>query len=362
MQESLQSLTSLIDREIRRIVDDWLSPADYYTWNITELDVAEIESEVRGSAIDDLEALASRDPAALGGEEYVLATYASFKAVLHHRIANAIYRCEALDLDTRRLTANGIANQSKTETSIDIHPGASIGRRFVIDHGARTRIGETTIGDNCYFLQGIVIGETCRTGEACCVSDGVILGARGIAGNPTGKRHPTIGSSVEIAGFARVFGPVTIDDYVKVGPHCVIDFDVVNPNKSHPDVSERWLRVSIINQLQICAPVAGDRIVIYGVVPLPPDRLEVYGSGLTGCHASFVGEDHSLLDGLRVDQVTEFEDRISLCVGIDPDVLITSSRHTILRLATQVDSVYVIASTAVSGLLRAALRAHGGRQ
>ncbi|MFC0691025.1 serine O-acetyltransferase [Paraburkholderia humisilvae] len=85
----------------------------------------------------------------------------------------------------------------------------TIGKRFILDHGVGTVVGETAvIGDDCYILGGVT------------------LGAVGIAGNPPGKRHPVLGDRVEVGAFTRILGRVEIGDEVFIGPHCVITQDV----------------------------------------------------------------------------------------------------------------------------------------
>lgn len=101
--------------------------------------------------------------------------------------------------------AKKISEYLKVKTGIEIHPASKIGNNFVIDHGVGTVIGETCIiGDNCYFLQNI------------------ILGSSKIALNEHGSRHPIIGNNVEIGGFVRIFGRVIIGQNVKISPHSII--------------------------------------------------------------------------------------------------------------------------------------------
>jgi len=160
---------------------------------------------------EDLNTLTKKDPAAHNDALYVLQTYTSFKAVLHYRIAHSIL---SIDLPTcfeplRNHYASALTNRGKLLSGADIHPAAKIGRRFVLDHGFGTVIGETTeIGDDCYLLGSVT------------------LGASGIASNPSGRRHPSIGHRVEIGAFARIFGRIQIGDDVFIGPHCVIKEDV----------------------------------------------------------------------------------------------------------------------------------------
>ena len=162
--------------------------------------------------LGDLFALTERDPATGSDPFMVWDCYLSLKAVANYRIANAIYypphRLWADTYNFQR-AARKLSEKTKVETGVEIHPGANIGQRCIIDHGMGTVIGETTkIGNDAYILQ--------------CV----ILGGRKIAGNVLGQRHPIIGNNVEIGGFARIFGSVTICNDVFISPHAVIEHDV----------------------------------------------------------------------------------------------------------------------------------------
>jgi serine acetyltransferase len=141
-----------------------------------------------GRAVQDLHALAQRDPAAHGSWRYVWNTYSSFRAVLAYRVAHALHTGGQGNDCSERCTgaARAITETAKVQTGVEIHPAAVIGRRFVLDHAVGTVIGETAmIGDDCYVLQGVLIG------------------ARGIADNPDERRHPRLGHRVEVGGLAR---------------------------------------------------------------------------------------------------------------------------------------------------------------
>src|SRR5438876_379554 len=174
---------------------------------------ATLRAQLLGPVTEDLHALATHDPAAGNSCTYVLGSYACFQAVMAYRLSHALLArsAEAAPAAAHqlRLSARVLSEHAKIETSVEIHPAAEIGRRFVVDHGNCTVIGETArIGDDCYILQG------------------VILGSRGIATNPSGSRHPTLGNRVEVGAFARLLGPIVIGDDVLVGPHCVVCCDI----------------------------------------------------------------------------------------------------------------------------------------
>lgn len=160
------------------------------------------------AAEHDLNAFAAKDPASRGSVEEIALGYSSYKAVLHYRLAHAILHMASLDGDRNREIASVaalVSARGKLLSGAEIHPRCHIGRRLVLDHG-----------------WGTVIGETSRIGDDCYILGGVVLGATGIAANPSGKRHPTLGNRAEIGAFARIFGDIVIGDDVFVSPHCVI--------------------------------------------------------------------------------------------------------------------------------------------
>lgn len=156
----------------------------------------------------DVGAFAEKDPAAYASVVRVLQTYTSFKAVLHYRLAHAIARTCELSSESA-CYAELISSRGKLLSGAELNSRSTIGKRFVLDHGVGTVIGETAvIGDDCYILGGVT------------------LGAVGIAGNPAGKRHPVLGNRVQVGAFTRVLGHVEIGDDVFIGPHCVITKDI----------------------------------------------------------------------------------------------------------------------------------------
>ena len=143
----------------------------------------------------DVQAVRQRDPAATSDAE-ILLLYSGVHARTAHRLSHALYR------RGHTLAARAVSQGAKFITGIEIHPGATIGRGLVIDHGAGVVIGETAeIGDNCTIYQGVTLGGT---------------------GKDVGKRHPTLGNNVMIGAGAKVLGPVTIGDNVKVAAGAVV--------------------------------------------------------------------------------------------------------------------------------------------
>lgn len=148
---------------------------------------------------EDIAVVFEQDPAATSKLEVIL-TYAGLHAIWNHRIAHAFYKKKFFFL------ARTISQISRFFTGIEIHPGATIGRRFFIDHGS-----------------GVVIGETCEIGDDCTIYQGVTLGG---TGKEKGKRHPTLGNNVLVATGAKVLGSITIGENSKVGAGSVVLKDV----------------------------------------------------------------------------------------------------------------------------------------
>ena len=144
---------------------------------------------------EDIGAVLKRDPAARNSLE-VLLCYPGIWALIWHRPAHWLYR------HNLRLLARILSQLTRFFTGIEIHPGATIGRRCFIDHGMAVVIGETTeIGNDVTIYQGVTLGGT---------------------GKETGKRHPTIGNRVIISAGARVLGSFKVGDDVKIGSGSVV--------------------------------------------------------------------------------------------------------------------------------------------
>ena len=142
-----------------------------------------------------------RDPAIKSDKEVYL--YPSFKAILKYRKAHKLY------LKGEYYKARKISQKTARQTGIEIHPGATIGKGFFIDHGSGVIIGETAIvGDNVTLYQGVTLGGT---------------------GKETGKRHPTIGDNVMISAGAKIIGSFTVGENSKIGAGSVV-IEEVPPN------------------------------------------------------------------------------------------------------------------------------------
>lgn len=148
---------------------------------------------------EDVRCVFQRDPAARSTFE-VLTTYPGVHAILLQRLAHGLWRAGL------RYPARWLAWFARLLTNIDIHPGATIGRRFFIDHGACVVIGETAeIGDDVTLYHGVTLGGTTWN---------------------KGKRHPTLGDGVVIGAGAKILGAITLGDNVRVGANSVVVKDV----------------------------------------------------------------------------------------------------------------------------------------
>ena len=142
-----------------------------------------------------LTAYQRRDPAARSKLEVFL-LYPGVHATMYHQAAHFCY-CHKM-----KFLARTISQWSRFWTGIEIHPGAKIGRRLVIDHG-----------------MGIVIGETAEVGDDCLIYHGVTLGG---TGKDQGKRHPTLGNNVMVSAGAKVLGPFKVGDKARIASNAVV--------------------------------------------------------------------------------------------------------------------------------------------
>lgn len=172
------------------------------------------------------------DPAARSPLEIIL-LYPGFKALRSHKKANWFLR------HNMPFIARLISQRSAHKTGIEIHPGATIGKRVCIDHG-----------------HGIVIGETAEIGDDVMIYQGVTLGG---TGKDVGKRHPTIESGVMIGAGAKVLGPITVGKNAKVAAGAVVVKDV-EPNSTVVGVPGSVVRidgerVDDLDQIHIPDPI-----------------------------------------------------------------------------------------------------------
>lgn len=222
---------------------------------------------------EDIRAFVDRDPAARSRWEVAIC-YPGFHAIIMHRLAHALWR--------RRFhfVARCVSQISRFVTGVEIHPGASIGRRLVIDHG-----------------QGVVIGETAEIGDDVTMYQTVTLG--GVAPSVDSrsqvsvKRHPTIASNVIIGSGAQILGPIRVGEGARVGANSVVTRDVP------PGMTAVGIPAHVVTQ----GSAASGREAAF----------RAYGTTAEGCPDPY-GED---IEGLRreirtlKERLLEAEDRLA---------------------------------------------------
>ncbi|EPD86634.1 serine O-acetyltransferase [Microbacterium sp. oral taxon 186 str. F0373] len=147
---------------------------------------------------EDIAAAKLRDPAARGAAE-IAVLYSGLHAIWSYRLSHALWR------RGWRFPARALSQLTRWLTGVEIHPGATIGRRFFIDHG-----------------MGVVIGETAEIGDDVMLYHGVTLGGRT---RDAGKRHPTLGDGVAVGAGAKILGPIAIGAGSVVGANAVVTRD-----------------------------------------------------------------------------------------------------------------------------------------
>ena len=183
---------------------------------------------------DAVQAVKDRDPAARSTGE-ILLLYSGVHAIMAHRVAHKLYEGK------HYFAARAVSQASRHMTGIEIHPAATIGRGFFIDHGMGVVIGETAeIGDNCTIYQGVTLGGT---------------------GKDIGKRHPTLGDNVMVGAGAKVLGPVYIGSNSKIAANAVV-LHTVTENSTAVGIPAKVVRrdgqriQNDLDQIHIPDPVA----------------------------------------------------------------------------------------------------------
>lgn len=189
---------------------------------------------------EDIQCVKDRDPAATSFIE-ILLLYPGLKAVRSHRKAHWFYK------HNMPFIARFISQRSTKKTNIEIHPGATIGRRFFIDHGT-----------------GVVIGETAEIGDDVTIYQGVTLGG---TGKDVGKRHPTVGSGVMIGAGSKVLGPFRVGNNSNIAAGSVVLHEIPD-NCTAVGAPARIVkrdgkRVDNLDQIHIPDPVAQEFDKLY---------------------------------------------------------------------------------------------------
>jgi serine O-acetyltransferase len=201
---------------------------------------------------EDVSVVFERDPAARNTFD-ILTTYPGIHAVLIHRWSHWLW------LHGLKWPARVLSNIARWYTGIEIHPGATIGRRFFIDHG-----------------MGVVIGETTEIGDDCTLYHGVTLG--GISWNK-GKRHPTLRNNVVIGAGAKVLGPIIIEDGVRIGSNAVV-LKSVAAGMTVVGVPGRLVRPRVVPDERRQAIAAKMGFDAYGMTSDMPDPVATAVNGI----------------------------------------------------------------------------------
>ena len=208
------------------------SPLD--AWHKAEKTIAKTIYNVQTELSSMVETVKERDPAAKSSAE-ILLLYSGVHAVIAHRISHKLYQ------GGHEFSARAISQGAKFLTGIEIHPAATIGKDFFIDHGT-----------------GVVIGETAEIGDHCTIYQGVTLGG---TGKDVGKRHPTLGNNVMVGAGAKVLGPVYIGSGAKIAAGAVV-LHAVPENSTAVGIPAKVVRrdgvklADDLDQIHIPDPVA----------------------------------------------------------------------------------------------------------
>ena len=187
------------------------------------------------SVKEEVKTFRERDPAAKSDAE-ILLLYSGLHAILAYRVSNKLY------LSKHYFSARAVSQLARFFTGIEIHPGATIGKRLFIDHGAAVVIGETTeIGDDCIIYQGVTLGGT---------------------GKDVGKRHPTLGNNVMVGAGAKVLGPMKIGDNSKIAAGAVVLTEIPEGSTAvgipAKVVRRQGMKTDDLDQVHIPDPVAAE--------------------------------------------------------------------------------------------------------
>ncbi|MGO9135731.1 MAG: serine O-acetyltransferase [Methylovirgula sp.] len=249
---------------------------------VAAADIAAEESGTRPSfwrlVAEDLSCVRARDPAARNTIE-TLITYPGIHAIIWHRLAHILW------LRNFRFAGRFISWFARLVSNIDIHPGATIGRRFFIDHGA-----------------GVVIGETAVIGDDVTLYHGVTLG--GVSWKP-GKRHPTLEDGVLVGAGAKILGPITVARGARIGANSVVIEDVP------PGVTVVGIPGRIVRDTRERRKLAGGRIDLeHHLMPDPVgdaitlllDRIEFLEARLSHLQGEVTGRVRSARAATAVEE------------------------------------------------------------
>ncbi|KMY86705.1 Serine acetyltransferase [Candidatus Paraburkholderia calva] len=228
---------------------------------------------------EDIAAIRARDPAARSVRE-VVTCYPGLHAIVMHRLAHACWKRQ------RRWIARCISQFARFLTGIEIHPGATLGRRVFIDHGMGVVIGETAeISDDCTIYQGVTLGGTSLTRGA--------------------KRHPTLERGVIVGAGAKVLGSFTVGAHAKIGSNAV----VVKPVPAGGTAVGNPARIVMPAVARAKDTRRDDGFCAYGITPNADDPVSLAIHGLI---------DHASTQTQRIDDiVAALVDLKRLCASMD---------------------------------------------
>ncbi|KXU86373.1 serine acetyltransferase [Paraburkholderia monticola] len=264
---------------------------------------------------EDIATIRERDPAARSAWE-VLTCYPGLHALVLHRLAHACWRAK------RRWLARFVSQMARFMTGIEIHPGATLGRRVFIDHGMGVVIGETAqIGDDCTIYQGVTLGGTSLTRGA--------------------KRHPTLERGVIVGAGAKVLGGFTVGADAKIGSNAV----VTKPVPARGTAVGNPARI-IVPAASVVAAASGAQAAsnqtkrgsdvsafcAYGITPNADDPVSLAIHGLI---------DHAATQARRIDEIVDALERLGTSLeGLQgADAALLDLRRLSAAIAGKVEGV-----------------------
>ncbi|ASV98919.1 serine O-acetyltransferase [Paraburkholderia aromaticivorans] len=238
---------------------------------------------------EDIATIRERDPAARSAWE-VLTCYPGLHALVLHRLAHACWRAN------RRWLARFVSQMARFMTGIEIHPGATLGRRVFIDHG-----------------MGVVIGETAQVGDDCTIYQGVTLGGTSLTRGA--KRHPTLERGVIVGAGAKVLGGFTIGAEAKIGSNAVVTKPVpargtavgnpariIVPAAMASETAARAANADSGGAARDVKRSAGSSgFCAYGITPNADDPVSLAIHGLI---------DHAATQAKRIDEIVDALERL----------------------------------------------------
>jgi serine O-acetyltransferase len=233
------------------------------------------------SIFETVDSIIERDPAARNRFE-VMTCYPGLHAVWIHRISHSLWQMGF------KWPARFLSHLSRIINGIEIHPGATIGRRVFIDHGLGVVIGETSvIGDDCTIYQGVTLGGT-----------SLYKGT---------KRHPTLGRGVVVSAGAKVLGGFTVGDFARIGSNAVV-LKEVPENATAVGIPARIIRADLPSVAQ---DITKSEFAAYGITPEADDPISLALKSLIDLTLELETKVKSLEKKVIVDCPDDTENHLS---------------------------------------------------